>query len=727
MIHFIGSSTSNNLEIYGIQSSTFEEFVEWENIQLHWQLDMESNVVPSIIERKMTVCQFGSIDGTTQWVISVAELTNKQANLLLKILDNPLKQKLIHNAVFEYTLTKKYGVQLQNIWDTLLMDKIIWSGYEIDKKKKKGVLGFFTLAKLTERYLFKTRDKGLQTSFDKYPFSPAQIIYAADDVLDLGHIMRLQKTSLKSNPNQEYVAALENEVVKAFAENSYNGMNLNQEAWRANIDLADPIIEEASNQLSEFLKTDEFRSKVIELGYLSETDSLNINWNSTLQKKLIFNYLLPSLEGITQPIIKKYIKSNPADLRCNLLQLYLDKEFNSLNTILIAHHREWLVEQDLLVPANTVTISWTSRNQVISVFKIIYPNLTSVSKESLADCNHPIIKSYHEFLNTTKLKTTYGEKFIEEHVDSDGKVRTNYNQIINTGRCSSFKPNLTNIPAKGSIGARYRNCFTSDPGWLVCSSDYASQELILIAFFSQDRVWLDALNKGKDLHSTVAEIVYKDKWRDAAEEGCLFYKKDEEGNNLNLKCSCKKHKQLRELIKTINYMLCYGGGPKKFAGVAGITIKEAKQLIKEYFEAFPDIKKRLDAFASFGVRNGFIVSAQPFYRKRYFDYWEGNQHDSSLMSQISRASQNSPLQSSAADQMKVAMCLMYWKIADNNWWDKVKLVSVIHDESLTHVREDFAKEWEVIMNDCMEEATTLTLPKGLLKADTGLSGNAWTK
>jgi len=174
-------------------------------------------------------------------------------------------------------------------------------------------------------------------------------------------------------------------------------------------------------------------------------------------------------------------------------------------------------------------------------------------------------------------------------------------------------------------------------------------------------------------------------------------------------------------------MLCYGGGAKKFAGVAKITIKEAKQLIKEYFEAFPDIKRRLDIFANFGVRNGYIISAEPFFRKRYFDYWEGNQSNDSLMSQISRASQNSPLQSTAADQMKTAMCLMYWQIRDNNWWDKVKLVSVIHDESVCHVREDFAEEWEVIMNDCMEEATTLTLPKGLLKADTGLTGNCWTK
>ena len=100
MIHYIGSSTTKSLDIYGIKQSTFDEFVEWESYQLAWQLDLESNVTKSIVERKMTLCQLGDLSGNNQWVISVAEISNTDAKRLLKILNNPLKQKLIHNASF---------------------------------------------------------------------------------------------------------------------------------------------------------------------------------------------------------------------------------------------------------------------------------------------------------------------------------------------------------------------------------------------------------------------------------------------------------------------------------------------------------------------------------------------------------------------------------------------------------------------------------------------------
>ena len=121
------------------------------------------------------------------------------------------------------------------------------------------------------------------------------------------------------------------------------------------------------------------------------------------------------------------------------------------------------------------------------------------------------------------------------------------------------------------------------------------------------------------------------------------------------------------------------------------------------------------------------MTAKPFNRRRYFDYWQGDDTQEYLQRRIGRASSNVPLQGSSGDQMKLAMCLMYWYIKDNNAWDKVRFIANIHDESVMHVREDFAEEWIPIMNNCMEEATTLTLPKGLLKADTGLSGKSWSK
>jgi hypothetical protein len=109
------------------------------------------------------------------------------------------------------------------------------------------------------------------------------------------------------------------------------------------------------------------------------------------------------------------------------------------------------------------------------------------------------------------------------------------------------KLNMQNIPAKEAVGNRYRNCFVAEDGWVYVDSDYASQELVVIAFISGDPVWMDALQRGKDLHSVCAEVVYKDLWKRSADSDCAYYHDGQK------KCKCKAHKKLRDGIKTINF------------------------------------------------------------------------------------------------------------------------------------------------------------------------------
>ena len=95
------------------------------------------------------------------------------------------------------------------------------------------------------------------------------------------------------------------------------------------------------------------------------------------------------------------------------------------------------------------------------------------------------------------------------YVNSDGKVPlTSLRSWILDEFLS--KPNMQQIPSDNT----FRNCFITEPGGFV-SSDYSSQELNVIAHGSQDPVWLDALEKGLDLHGVCADLVFEDKWRDA--------------------------------------------------------------------------------------------------------------------------------------------------------------------------------------------------------------------
>lgn len=172
--------------------------------------------------------------------------------------------------------------------------------------------------------------------------------------------------------------------------------------------------------------------------------------------------------------------------------------------------------------------------------------------------SHAIITDFENFKSSLKLLSSYGNKFFEL-VDMDGKVRTRFNQILTTGRVSSSKPNMQQIPVLEEVGNRYRNCFIpSEPGWVLVDSDYTAQELCVIADMSQDPVWLKALADGKDLHSVCAHMMYGKKWEDATEPGCAYFQKDARGSPQQQKCSCKKHKTMRYDTKALDFGLAYG-------------------------------------------------------------------------------------------------------------------------------------------------------------------------
>ena len=104
---------------------------------------------------------------------------------------------------------------------------------------------------------------------------------------------------------------------------------------------------------------------------------------------------------------------------------------------------------------------------------------------------------------------------------------------------------MQQIPADNT----YRNCFIPNyEDYVFVACDYSSQELCLIAHDSLDPVWNECLRKQEDLHSTCAELLFGKDWTDAADEGCAFISHRQ-------KCSCKKHKKMRDFAKTLNLVL----------------------------------------------------------------------------------------------------------------------------------------------------------------------------
>jgi len=375
-----------------------------------------------------------------------------------------------------------------------------------------------------------------------------------------------------------------------------------------------------------------------------------------------------------------------------------------------------------------INVNWDSPKQVLDVFRCYEKKLENVNGKELIKYKnkHTLIGRYIKYKESMKVASSYGEAFLK-HLGGDGRIHTGFNQILDTGRVSSSRPNMQQIPADN----RFRNCFIAPEGWSFISADYSSQELNVIAFGSKDPVWIKALEEGKDLHSVCAELVYGEKWKDAAEGDCRYYAYASIGRGTEraqLKCNCPTHKKLRTNVKTVNFGLAYGMGANKLAETLLISKGEAKQLIEDYFKSFPNIGDFLDKLANYGKSFGYIKTFPPFNRKRWFPTWYpkiwNDESKTMEMSSIERASKNTPIQGASADMTKLALIYVREYIKENNL--PVKMVMTVHDQIDTICEDSFLDEWVIEFKRLMEKAADVVVTNGLLKADVNIS-DTWEK
>ncbi len=253
-------------------------------------------------------------------------------------------------------------------------------------------------------------------------------------------------------------------------------------------------------------------------------------------------------------------------------------------------------------------------------------------------------------------------------------------------------------------------------------------------------------------------MMFGKRWRDATEPGCAYYEEafyDGNGHWLSIpdfknkfdggwrpqtgewtkmvahkKCKCKKHQALRYDCKSIDFGLAYGMSEFKLSGDLKITVPEAKRLIELFFSTFPNIGRVLQFLGNFGVRNGYIQTLAPFYRKRWFPYWREYRpwieaHISGIkyvppLGDIERASKSLIMPPLTFE----LLCRDY--IRDNNLWDVVHMVAQVHDQLTTCTPEIFAPTWKPILDELMRDAAAVIIPSRILRADTNVT-TTWTK
>ena len=740
-------------DIGDIKQFEWKEFHDWLWGQDSFQFDIETTTHSSNCDKKIMTLQFGSTEEDLQYVFQWKHIDVGMMEVIKKFLESYEVEKVIHNAAFEYIICRFHGIEIHNVFCTMLAEKVINGGIENAN---------YALLDISEKYCGVTLDKTYQTAFGDGILTYGKVLYAADDVKYLAKIKELQLIELKKWDLMN-VIELENKACLAFSDMSYYGLFLNKDKWKANIQIAQPVIDAAKKKLDEWLLTDpKLNEKAIQLGYLKTEDTINFNLNSPAIKLKLLQKVFPTIIGGTSVIIKKFIRDNTLSFEeVFALQSILDKDFIPMSNLLIKNHRNWLVSnhyttksKDTLIPhlymfpAGHVEINWNSQDQILPLLKVVEPKLKDCSAESFGKTTHPIIADIEEYKDSLKLTSSFGNKFLSL-VESDGFVRTNINQIVSTGRPSFSKPNMAQIPAKESfeeVGKvwvemhpdktlkdfflRYRNAFEYKKDWWFVDSDFVGQELAIIAHIAKDEVWFSAITDGNDLHSICAEMVFRDKWKNAAKDDCEYYKSKQ-------KCKCSEHKSLRNAIKTINFGLCYGMSKFKLSATLRITLKEAESLIELYFTTFPKIKQILNYLGRFGVERGYIQTLAPFFRKRRFPTWgyskgniqnhlSGIDYDSNLGS-IERQSKNQPIQGSGADICKYTMVLIYDYIRKHNLREDIHMVAMVYDQLTTVTRtKEIADWWAPILDALMCEGANKVVTSGILKADTQKSPY-WTK
>ncbi|MBL0687169.1 MAG: DNA polymerase I [Sulfurospirillum sp.] len=325
------------------------------------------------------------------------------------------------------------------------------------------------------------------------------------------------------------------------------------------------------------------------------------------------------------------------------------------------------MEFNLNSPKQLGTVLFEHLNlPVVKKTKTGYSTDESVLKKLLNE--HEVMPKILKYRELHKLHSTYIKPLLKLGEDSkDSRIHTSFLQTgTATGRLSSKDPNLQNIPTKTELGREVRKGFISKSGYSFIGIDYSQIELRLLAHYSEDEDLLNAFNNGLDIHRQTALKLFGEENAD----------------------------EKRGVAKSINFGLLYGMGARKLSQTIGVSQKEAKEYIENYFKSFPTVKSYLQSVIDDAKKREYVETLLG--RRRYFDFSNANDMQVSM---YEREAVNTRFQGSAADLIKLSMNKIKDEILDNN----SKLLLQIHDELIFEVKdnevEKFASRAKEIMKN----------------------------
>ncbi|HLS04633.1 MAG TPA: DNA polymerase I [Actinomycetales bacterium] len=318
----------------------------------------------------------------------------------------------------------------------------------------------------------------------------------------------------------------------------------------------------------------------------------------------------------------------------------------------------------------------------------------STDAASLADLHqktgHPFLTHLLTHRDVIKLRQTV--EGLLRSVADDGRIHTTFQQTIAaTGRLSSTDPNLQNIPVRTDAGRRIREAFVVGDGYeTLLTADYSQIEMRIMAHLSGDEGLISAFHAGEDLHSFVGSQVF------SVAPG-------------------EVSGAMRAKVKAMSFGLVYGLSAFGLSKQLDISASEARGLMDEYFARFGGVRDYLSGVVEEARRTGYTETIMG--RRRYLPDLTSDNRQRREMAE--RMALNAPIQGSAADIIKKAMCLVVAALEAANM--KSRLLLQVHDELIVEVAQGERTAVEELLRTHMGAAAQLSVP---LEVHVG-AGRSW--
>lgn len=305
------------------------------------------------------------------------------------------------------------------------------------------------------------------------------------------------------------------------------------------------------------------------------------------------------------------------------------------NKILLKYQEEldnWVINNQPKYSETTLfdkrcLIKWTSSDQVKPLMKDLGINIETRDKKTGEDKESVEIKLLQKQINKSELIpiyirykelkkeiTTYGSAFLEQNLNPITKrVHSEFFQILETGRISSTKPNIQNIPGMLEEDTHpLRLAFTPKEGNIFVVCDYSQQEPRITADYCQDPYLIDFITNGDgDSHSLISTMISE-----------YLLGEEIKVSKHNNPFVPSFNKTIRAIGKMINLGLDYGKSAFSVKDDLNTTQEEAQRLIDIIKSKTPLKQKYFETWQRFVEENGYIVTDDLVFSRTWFEKYD---------------------------------------------------------------------------------------------------------